>query len=109
MEHKSVREVVDARHTQTRANRADFRKKLAAVPKDVRYTYHLWRKKIQRAALKRARTRKRVSVVLSKFFGSEMTPQYIRQLVDLLTHPAQGWEVRVKTEGFWTYVTVTIR
>lgn len=109
-------EMINLKRTKIRDNRADFRKKMKAHSKGLRRIYHLWRRRINRAARNRFLPHGPVDVVL--YSRTVKLPEvgkalhYIPHLVRLLRHPVNGWSVRVnKNRGknfVQTIVTVTI-
>lgn len=94
-------ELIGRKRTESKANRADFLKKLAAAPPKVQSAYHACRQKIRKThRLKVPGAPKPIVATLydPKRSSRDLSPTEIAWLFDLLSHRSQGWDVSLSKE-----------
>lgn len=91
----TVRELMDTKREMIRKNEADFNLKLRQAPRAVQDEYHRCRAVIDRLLKARSKSLKRVDATLYPAKGktATLTGIQVAWLLDLLSHPANGWQV----------------
>lgn len=92
----TVRDLIRAKREQIRKNRDDFMKKLGEAPRAVQGEYHRCCDQIDRLFRKR-KPNSKVEATLYPAAGkpARLSGIQVAWLLDLLSHPANNWDVRL--------------